>query len=177
MRAEIDGTQWRVGGPNMLDGLDLEPGETLHSFAQDQGEKGHTVVYLVRDKAVVAAFAMADRPREDSREAVKQLREEGISVVMMTGDSEDVARAVAEDLGIEEWFAGVLPENKDDRDSRASGPGPQGCDGRGRHQRCPLPSAVPMSASQSAAERMSRFSQPGSSSSGAGPSMSCGSCA
>ena len=58
---------------------------------------------------------MADRPREDSREAVKQLREEGISVVMMTGDSEDVARAVAEDLGIEEWFAGVLPENKDDR--------------------------------------------------------------
>jgi len=115
VRAEIDGTQWRVGGPNMLDGLDLEPGETLHSFAQDQGEKGHTVVYLVRDKAVVAAFAMADRPREDSREAVKQLREEGISVVMMTGDSEDVARAVAEDLGIEEWFAGVLPENKDDR--------------------------------------------------------------
>ena len=115
VRAEIDGTQWRVGGPNMLDGLDLEPGETLHSFAQDHGEKDHTVVYLVRDKAVVAAFAMADRPREDSREAVKQLREEGISVVMMTGDSEDVARAVAEDLGIEEWFAGVLPENKDDR--------------------------------------------------------------
>ena len=115
VRADIDGAEWRVGGPNMLDEIGLEAGETLEDFARREGEKGHTVVYLVEGERVVAAFAMADRPREDAREAVEALRAQDMQVVMMTGDSEDVARAVARELGIEEWFAGVLPENKDDR--------------------------------------------------------------
>ena len=115
VRAEIDGAEWRVGGPNMLDEMGLEAGETLEDFARREGEKGHTVVYLVEGERAVAAFAMADRPREDAREAVEALRAQDMQVVMMTGDSEDVARAVARELGIEEWFAGVLPENKDDR--------------------------------------------------------------
>ena len=115
VRADIDGAEWRVGGPNMLDEIGLEAGETLEDFARREGEKGHTVVYLVEGERAVAAFAMADRPREDAREAVEVLRAQDMQVVMMTGDSEDVARAVARELGIEEWFAGVLPENKDDR--------------------------------------------------------------
>ena len=115
VRAEIDGAEWRVGGPNMLDEMGLEAGETLEDFARREGEKGHTVVYLVEGERAVAAFAMADRPREDARDAVEALRAQDMQVVMMTGDSEDVARAVARELGIEEWFAGVLPENKDDR--------------------------------------------------------------
>ena len=115
VRADIDGAEWRVGGPNMLDEMGLEAGETLEDFARREGEKGHTVVYLVEGERVVAAFAMADRPREDARDAVEALRAQDMQVVMMTGDSEDVARAVARELGIEEWFAGVLPENKDDR--------------------------------------------------------------
>jgi len=115
VRAEVDGAEWRVGGPNMLDEIGLEAGETLEDFARREGEKGHTVVYLVEGERAVAAFAMADRPREDAREAVEALRAQDMQVVMMTGDSEDVARAVARELGIEEWFAGVLPENKDDR--------------------------------------------------------------
>jgi len=115
VRADIDGAEWRVGGPNMLDEMGLEAGETLEDFARREGEKGHTVVYLVEGERAVAAFAMADRPREDAREAVEALRAQDMQVVMMTGDSEDVARAVARELGIEEWFAGVLPENKDDR--------------------------------------------------------------
>jgi len=115
VRAEIDGQELRVGGPNMLDELDLHAGETLRNFAKNEGENGHTVVYLVEDDQVAAAFALADRPREDSRETIEALRERGLKVVMMTGDSEDVARAVAKDLGVDEWFAGVLPENKDDR--------------------------------------------------------------
>ena len=115
VRADIDGAEWRVGGPNMLDEMGLEAGETLEDFARREGEKGHTVVYLVEGERAVAAFAMADRPREDARDAVEALRAQDMQVVMMTGDSEDVARAVARELGIEEWFAGVLPENKDDR--------------------------------------------------------------
>src|SRR6056297_3827638 len=115
VRAEVDGAEWRVGGPYMLDEIRLEAGETLEDFARREGEKGHTVVYLVEGERAVAAFAMADRPREDARDAVEALRAQDMQVVMMTGDSEDVARSVARELGIEEWFAGVLPENKDDR--------------------------------------------------------------
>ncbi len=115
VRAVVEDEEWHVGGPNMLDGMDVRPGPDVSAFAEDQGGQGHTVVSLVRGGSVVAAFALADRPREDSREAVRLLRERDLHVVMMTGDSEGVARAVAKDLGIEEWFAGVLPEHKDDR--------------------------------------------------------------
>ncbi len=115
VRAEIEGEEWRVGGPNMLKSLEIEPGDELEAFASEQGQQGRTVIYLLKEKKAMAAFALADRPREDSRDTVKGLRDEGLNVVMMTGDSEDVARAVAEDLGIDEWFAGVLPEHKDDR--------------------------------------------------------------
>ncbi|WP_404381692.1 heavy metal translocating P-type ATPase [Caenispirillum salinarum] len=115
VRADVDGEEWRVGGPNMLGELDLKPGDDLRRFADEQGEQGRTVVYLVHKGEPVAAFSLQDRPREDSRKAVELLREQGLNVVMMTGDSEAVARAVARDLGIDEWFAGVLPENKDNR--------------------------------------------------------------
>ncbi|MFO8151939.1 heavy metal translocating P-type ATPase [Thioalkalivibrio sp.] len=115
VQARVEDRDWRIGGPNMLDALDLAPDEDLEDFAEEHGGKGHTVVWLVGDGRVMAGFALADRPREDSREAVRLLREQGMHVVMMTGDSEAVARAVAEELGIDEWFAGVLPENKDDR--------------------------------------------------------------
>ncbi|MGM0585260.1 MAG: heavy metal translocating P-type ATPase [Pseudomonadota bacterium] len=115
VRAEIEGEVWRVAGPNLLDELGAAPGEALEAFAREQGGQGRTVAWLLRGETPVAGFALADRPREDARETVARLREAGLHVVMMTGDSEDVARAVAEELGIEEWFAGVLPERKDDR--------------------------------------------------------------
>ena len=115
VQARVEDRDWRIGGPNMLDALDLAPDEDLEDFAEEHGGKGHTVVWLVGNERVHAGFALADRPREDSREAVHLLREQGMHVVMMTGDSEAVARAVAEELGIEKWFAGVLPEHKDDR--------------------------------------------------------------
>jgi len=73
------------------------------------------MVYAVEDHHVTAAFALADVVRPESRDAVWRLREMGIEVAMVTGDSEDVARAVAEELGIERTFARVLPEHKDRR--------------------------------------------------------------
>jgi Cu2+-exporting ATPase len=73
------------------------------------------VVYLVEDEAVTAAFALADVIRPESYEAVKTLQEQGVQVAMLTGDSEDVARWVAGELGIDTYFAQVLPENKAER--------------------------------------------------------------
>jgi Cu2+-exporting ATPase len=109
-----DGETVHLGGPNLLEYLDVEPPAGLASFADEAGANAQTVVYLVRDESdVVAAFALADVVREESREAVDALHELGLEVAMLTGDSEDVARAVAADLGIDRYFAEVLPEEKD----------------------------------------------------------------
>src|SRR5690606_2522488 len=74
-----------------------------------------SVVYLVKDDGVAAAFAVADTVRPESAPAVRALHEMGKQVAMLTGDSEAVARAVAGELGIDHYFAQVLPEHKDAR--------------------------------------------------------------
>lgn len=112
VRAEVDGEQIHVGGPRLLEDLGLEPSDDLRDAAGDWGNDGHSVIYLVRNGSVVAGFAIADVVREESRDAVAALKRAGVDVAMITGDSEDVARAVAAELGIDEVFAGVLPEDK-----------------------------------------------------------------
>ena len=88
---------------------------TWRAFSRQAGSRGQTVVYLVADGQVAAAFALADVVRPESREAVRRLHEMGVEVAMLTGDSEEVAAAVAEELGIDRYFAEVLPEHKDQK--------------------------------------------------------------
>ncbi len=111
--ASDGGQEVYVGGPNLLDYLDSEVPESLAAFADEAGENAQTVVYLVRDGDLVAAFAMADVIRDESYRVVEALHDIGIEVAMLTGDSADVANAVAEELGIDTVFAEVLPEDKD----------------------------------------------------------------
>lgn len=113
VRATSNGDTVHVGGPNLLTHLSIEPSTELKEFAEEAGSNAQTVVYLVRDGQAIAAIALADVIREESRQAVEALHDMGIEVAMLTGDSEDVARAVAEDLGIDTYFAEVLPEDKD----------------------------------------------------------------
>jgi Cu2+-exporting ATPase len=108
-----DETVVHVGGPNMLRHLDMEPDGSLASFAHEAGGKGQGVVYVLRDGEAVGAIALADVVREESREAVEALHGMNVEVAMLTGDTEDVARAVADELGIDTYFAEVLPEDKD----------------------------------------------------------------
>ncbi|MFW6174800.1 MAG: HAD-IC family P-type ATPase, partial [Chloroflexota bacterium] len=70
------------------------------------------VVYLLVDGKPEGAIALADMPREESHEAVRRLREMGIRVIMITGDAEPVAREVSRELGLDEYFAEVLPDQK-----------------------------------------------------------------
>jgi len=113
VRANVDGNEVYVGGPNLLSQLDSEVPGHLQRFADDAGENTQTVVYLVRDGELIAAFAMADVIREESFRVVDALHDLGIEVAMLTGDSQDVANAVADELGIDTVFAEVLPEDKD----------------------------------------------------------------
>ncbi|WP_264783271.1 heavy metal translocating P-type ATPase [Haladaptatus sp. T7] len=115
VRATVEDRETMVGGPNLLSLLDVPRPSALADFERTAGEKGHTVVYLVSDGRVVAAFALADVVRDDSKRAVDALHGMGIEVAMLTGDSEAVARAVSEELGIDTYFAEVLPDEKDER--------------------------------------------------------------
>jgi Cu2+-exporting ATPase len=115
VRASHDGHTVHVGGPRLLEALNLEQPPALARFAEEAGAKGQTVTYLVQDEQVIAALALADVIRPESEQAVRRLHEMGIEVAMLTGDSEAVAKAVADELGIDRYFAQVLPENKDQK--------------------------------------------------------------
>ncbi len=112
-RARVDGHMVYVGGPNLLEMLKPNLPETLKRFSEEANAKSETVVYLIQDDQPVAALALADVIRPESKEAVQRLHEMGIQVAMLTGDSEAVARAVARELGIDRYYAEVLPEDKD----------------------------------------------------------------
>jgi Cu2+-exporting ATPase len=112
-----------VGGPALLESLGLSvPGGIEPSASRARGA-GQTLIYLIDEGQVKAAVALADVIRPESKEAVHALQEMGVSVAMLTGDSEDVARWVAEELGITEFYANVLPEDKEKRirEMRAQG--------------------------------------------------------
>ena len=110
-----DGQTVHVGGPNLLRHLDVEPDTDFRAFADEAGERGQGVVYLLQDGEAVGAVALADVIREESYEAIEALHGMDVEVAMLTGDSEDVARAVSEELGIDTYFAEVLPEDKDEK--------------------------------------------------------------
>jgi len=115
VRASSDGHTVHLGGPRLLEMLNLEPRATIQRFAEESNGKSQSVVYLIQDKQVVAALALADVVRPESREAVQKLHDMGVQVAMLTGDSQTVARAVAQELGIDHTFAEVLPEHKDQK--------------------------------------------------------------
>jgi Cu2+-exporting ATPase len=115
IHAKASGKDVWVGGPRLLEMLTIDPDREIAEFAKTSGSKGQTVVYLIQEKRVLAAFALADVIRPESFEAVKILKEMGIQVAMLKGDSRDVAKAVANELGIDLYFAEVLPEHKDEK--------------------------------------------------------------
>lgn len=115
VQASIDGKSVYVGGPRLLEMLELKLPEKLAQFEEQASQKGQSVVNLVQDDQVVAAFALADVIRPESRQTVQKLHDLGVQVAMLTGDSEAVAKAVADELNIDQYFAEVLPEDKDQK--------------------------------------------------------------
>ncbi|MDX1600505.1 MAG: heavy metal translocating P-type ATPase [Anaerolineales bacterium] len=113
VRAQVDGRTLHVGGPRMLEMLSLELPGQLKDFEQRANDKGQSAVFLIEDEKIVGGLALADVIRTESREAVDRLHEMGFEIAILTGDSEAVARSVADELGIDRYFAEVLPEDKD----------------------------------------------------------------
>jgi Cu2+-exporting ATPase len=109
--ADVDGRTVAVGGPHLLAEHGLEPLPASRPWA----EAGATVLHVLVDGRIAGALALADEVRQESREAVAALHRMGVEVVMITGDAEPVARAVAAELGIDQVFAGVRPEHKSEK--------------------------------------------------------------
>ncbi len=115
VKGTVAGKQVYVGGPRLLEMLDLQLPEAIQQFTTLSGEKARTVIYLVQENRVLGAFAVADMIRPESSQVLDQLHKMGIEVAMITGDSQEVAEAVAEELTIDTLFAEVLPEDKDQK--------------------------------------------------------------
>ncbi|NWF86989.1 cadmium-translocating P-type ATPase [Candidatus Bathyarchaeota archaeon] len=98
-----------VGSPNLLEEMKIEVDDKRIKELQEQGK---TVVFTISEGKLAGAFALSDIIRAESREAVKQLKENGKAVYMLTGDSEEVAHWVAKELDIDYYFAQVLPDKK-----------------------------------------------------------------
>jgi Cu2+-exporting ATPase len=115
VRATVEGTEYYMGGPAMLKRLALTPAAALREAADRAAARGQASVYLLMSTNAVAAFAVADAVRPESRDAIQRLRDQGIEVVMLTGDAKAVAKAVAADLGIDTVLAEILPGDKVDK--------------------------------------------------------------
>ena len=112
VEADVGGVTYAVGGPALLRERHLSEPTDLRAWSGPWEERGATVLYLVRGDGIIGGFALEDEIRPEARHAVRQLHAIGKRVVMITGDSRQVADAVGADLGIDEVFAEVLPEEK-----------------------------------------------------------------
>jgi Cu2+-exporting ATPase len=112
VEATIDGVAYAVGGPALLRERSLDEPAALHEWFEGWRDRGAAVLYLARGDAVIGGLALEDEIRPEARAAVDELHAVGRQVVMITGDAHQVATAVGHDLGIDEVFAEVLPEDK-----------------------------------------------------------------
>jgi len=109
----VDGARVEVGGPALLRerGSD-EPPDLAEEIAKWR-TRGATVLFVLSEGNVIGAIAAEDELRPESVEAVRALHDDGVRVVMITGDARQVAEAVAADVGVDEVMAEVLPQDKD----------------------------------------------------------------
>jgi P-type Cu2+ transporter len=115
VQADLDGETYYVGGPRLLEMLSLSPQGDLATFTEAASQNAQSVVYLAGKGKLLAAISIADVIRPESNQAVQALQQMGIEVVLLTGDSQAVAKAVADQLGMQRVFAEVLPEHKDQK--------------------------------------------------------------
>ncbi|MBA3643448.1 MAG: heavy metal translocating P-type ATPase [Chloroflexia bacterium] len=113
VEAIVAGDQVAVGGPTLLRERQLSLPEKLTEREAAWERRGAAVLHVVRNGEVLGALALEDAVRPESRQAVAALQARGQRVVMVTGDSRAVAEAVGPELGVDEIFAEVLPEEKD----------------------------------------------------------------
>ncbi|MXR43258.1 cadmium-translocating P-type ATPase [Halobaculum sp. WSA2] len=110
--AHTDAHEVVVGNRALLDDRDIDVPSQVADYVREREKRGETVVHVVRDGDIIGAIALRDELREAAPGVVAALQDAGIETVMLTGDNERTAAAVAEEVGIDEYRAELLPEDK-----------------------------------------------------------------
>ena len=112
LTAVLNGIRLDGGSGSYIAGLTVVP-EQIRTAAQKMASQGKTPLFFAGDGKLLGVIAVADTIKEDSAQAVRELRNMGIRVVMLTGDNEQTARAIGQEAGVDEVIAGVLPDGKE----------------------------------------------------------------
>ncbi|WP_442865222.1 heavy metal translocating P-type ATPase [Alkalihalobacillus sp. CinArs1] len=110
VKAKISGVQWKVGKREFFsDAIGFDRFEQRYKQLQQEGK---TIVLAADEAGIAGMIALKDQVRAESSKLVRELKKLGIEPVMITGDSEETARAIANEVGIEKYYANCLPEDK-----------------------------------------------------------------
>ena len=119
-KGNFQGQTYLLGNRRLLGRIAEKQAYQIEKTASEQGK---TAVFLATEKGLLAVFALADTLKSESKSAVADLKAKGIRVGMLTGDNENVAKAIAEEVGIDDYFAEALPEDKAKAVQRVRGVG------------------------------------------------------
>ncbi|MCB1777648.1 MAG: heavy metal translocating P-type ATPase, partial [Candidatus Competibacteraceae bacterium] len=111
---EVEGRTVALGNHALLQELNIDPG-ALAPAAEQQRAEGQTVMFVAVDGQVAGLLGVADPIKDTTPSAIQALHAEGLNIVMLTGDNETTAQAVARKLGLDQVIAGVLPDQKADK--------------------------------------------------------------
>lgn len=112
IKGTISGRAMAIGNAKLLDQMGLKPDEHYLKMVNEKETLGETVMYLVTDNLVVGFVSVADPVKKNSKMAIAELQQQGIKVIMLTGDNPHTAKAVAEKLGLDGFEANYLPGDK-----------------------------------------------------------------
>jgi Cd2+/Zn2+-exporting ATPase len=113
IRAEVDGHVLAVGNRKLMESDNIRVSDEVSGYAANREKAGNTAIYAAIDGKLTGVFSIADQIREDAPRALAELRKNGVKkFIMLTGDNRHTAQLVTEQLGLDEYHAELLPENK-----------------------------------------------------------------
>jgi Cu+-exporting ATPase len=111
----VNGEEILVGNASLLEEKKINPGSSVSSYVSEKKERGETSVFVLRNRETIGAITVADTLRDDAKQAVAELKELGMRVVLLTGDSVNAAKTVGKTLQVDEVFGEMLPHQKVER--------------------------------------------------------------
>lgn len=108
----IDGQTILLGNTSLLKQFDIEIPASLKQKVTENEDQAKTISFLAKGNQILGFLAFSDNIKDSSKKAIQYLQENNVQVIMMTGDNEHTAKAVAQEVGIEKYFANCLPQDK-----------------------------------------------------------------
>src|SRR5699024_1655011 len=113
IKASIDGKRIIAGNRKLMKAENINIQENVETYAVKREKKGNSAIFIALDGEIAGIISIADQISDDAKMALKQMRKKGIKkMVMLTGDNWHTAEAVSAELGLDEFHAELLPENK-----------------------------------------------------------------